>query len=217
MSATAPPRHPRVALTFDMEHPSRSRHSHEAPSRILDALHQANARATFFVQGRWARSEPDTARRVIAEGHLLGSHSHFHAPLTALTNEGVARDVRSAADALTQVVGRDGRPWFRCPFGDGHDDDRVLAVLTECGYRNVHWNVEPRDWLEDCTAMGLAASVVDGVNGYGDGAIVLLHTWPTATAAALPHIIERLQHLGHELVGVDDLLAVSLHTERRKG
>ncbi|MFZ0322556.1 MAG: polysaccharide deacetylase family protein [Actinomycetes bacterium] len=195
----------RVALTFDMEHPSRARHDPANPGRMLDALQAAGARATFFVQGRWARSEPDTARRVVDEGHLLGCHSHHHAPLVSLTDDGVRRDVEAASSALAQVTGVSPRPWFRCPFGAGHDDPRVLGLLDECGYRNVHWNVEPQDWLEDKTVDQLTASVLDDVVRKGDSAVVLLHSWPSVTAAALPTLIAELTARGYELVGVDSL------------
>jgi peptidoglycan/xylan/chitin deacetylase (PgdA/CDA1 family) len=46
---------------------------------------------------------------------------------------------------------------------------------------------------------------VSGSIAHGDGAIVLLHTWPDATAAALPGIVYRLRAAGAELVRVDQL------------
>ena len=205
MVRDAPRDRRRVALTFDMEHPSRARHDPTAPTRILDALQTARARATFFVQGRWARAEPDAARRVVTDGHVLGCHSHFHAPLVSLTDEGIRRDIESASTALTDVTGSQSRPWFRCPFGAGHDDDRVLGLLAECGYRNIHWTVEPQDWLDDSTVQRVNDSVVSGVAHQGDGAIVLLHTWPTVTADALPSMLDQLTARGHELVGIDAL------------
>ena len=195
--------HPAVALTFDMEHPSRVSHDHQAPGRILDGLAHAGVRATFFVQGRWARAEPDLARRVTDEGHLLGCHSHFHAPLDLLTDDGIRQDSTSAAEAITEVTGCNPRPWFRCPFGAGHDDVRVLTALHDCGFTNVHWNIEPKDWLKDRTPEQLVRSVLDGVSSEGDGSIVLLHTWPAATADALPKLLTELSP-SYRLATVDD-------------
>lgn len=192
-----------IALTFDMEHPSRSGHDAGAPQRILDSLADNDESATFFVQGRWARSEPTLARRVVADGHLLGCHSHFHAPLDALTDEGIQRDATAAALALVEVTGQDPRPWFRCPFGAGHDDARVLAVLDRCGFTNVHWDVEPQDWLEECTPAQLVDSVLSGIAEAGNGSIVLLHSWPTATADALPQLLRELSG-AYRLARLDD-------------
>lgn len=195
----------RVALTFDMEHPSRARHSPDAPEMILNALERTATRATFFVQGRWARSEPQLSKRVVSDGHLLGCHSNFHAPMSSLTDDGIRDDVEAATRALTEVTGADPRPWFRCPFGAGHDDARVLKVLNRCGYRNVHWNVEPHDWLETMTVDDLVTVVAEAVAREGDGSIVLLHTWPAATASALPILLDRLNGSGCEFVGIDEL------------
>jgi peptidoglycan-N-acetylglucosamine deacetylase len=203
-----------VALTFDMEHPSRRDQSPDSPALVLDALVAAGVTATFFIQGRWARSHPALARRVVDEGHLVGSHSHFHAPLPHLTDDGIRADVEAATDALLDVVGVDPHPWFRCPFGAGHDDDRILAVLTDCGYRNVHWNVDAADWEPGRPVADVVDAVVEGTHGVGGAAVVLMHTWPTVTAKALPALIERLSSVGHTFVTVahladDDLEAVS--------
>jgi peptidoglycan-N-acetylglucosamine deacetylase len=196
-----------VALTFDMEHPSRSDQAADAPQRLLDTLRARGARATFFVQGRWARSHPDVAAKVVTDGHLVGNHSHFHAPLTSLTDEGVRADIAASGEALLQVMGVDPRPWFRCPFGAGHDDERVLGLISDAGYHNVHWNVDPADWEPGRTSDEIVDAVVAGVTGVGEGeaAVVLLHTWPRATPDAVGALIDRFGEEGRQLVGLDEL------------
>ena len=46
---------------------------------------------------------------------------------------------------------------------------------------------------------------MDGVFARGDGAIVLLHTWPDPVAPALAEIVERLRSGGATFVRVDEL------------
>jgi peptidoglycan-N-acetylglucosamine deacetylase len=196
---------PRVAATFDMEHPSREHHRAEAPGLILDALRDVGVRATFFVQGRWARAYPDLARRVVADGHLLGNHSHHHARMSQLTDEGLRSDIRSAHEALLEVTGTDARPWFRCPFGDGHDDPRVLQALAELGYRNVHWNVDSVDYAPATPRAGLVERITAEVLGRGDGAVILWHTWPGVTADVVAETLRSLSAARVELVGIDEL------------
>ena len=196
---------PRIALTFDAEHPDRPRCPPDAPDRILDALADARARATFFVQGRWAQAYPDRARRIADEGHLVGNHSHYHARMTLLHDDGVRSDVEAAAGHIVTASGVDPRPWFRCPFGDGHDDPRVLDALERLGYRNVHWDLELDDWEPWTTEDGLAEAAVAGALAHGDGAVVLLHTWPASTADAIPVILDRLAAADAQFVPVDAL------------
>ncbi|HEY2788873.1 MAG TPA: polysaccharide deacetylase family protein [Gaiellales bacterium] len=197
---------PRIALTFDTEHWSHPSAA-DVQDRILDVLEGAGVRATFFLQGRWATAYPDCARRIAAAGHLVGNHSHHHAPMDALTDAGIEGDVRKAEAAIRELAGVDPRPWFRCPFGYGHDDPRVLAALERAGYRNQHWDVEPDDWRPERTPADLARLVIDGALAHGDGAVVLLHSWPPATIAALPAILIGLREGGARLVRLDEVAA----------
>jgi peptidoglycan-N-acetylglucosamine deacetylase len=195
----------RVALTFDAEHPDRPRCPPGNVERILDTLRDQRVRATFFVQGRWAESQPAAARRIADDGHLVGHHSHYHARLPLLTDDGLDQDLADGQAAILASTGADPRPWFRCPFGAGHDDDRVLARIEAAGYRDVHWDVELEDWEAYRTGQAIAADCLDGVRVHGDGAVVLLHTWPGGTVDAVGPIVAGLRDLGATFVGVDEL------------
>jgi len=194
----------RVALTFDAEHPSRSNCPPANIDGILDALDSSAVRAAFFVQGRWATAYPDVARR-IASGHRIGNHSNHHAPMTRLTDEGIAEDIREAEERIRSVTGADPRPWFRCPFGLGQDDPRVISAASSLGYRMARWDVDGRDWDEGRTAGSLGDDVIRDVVKHGDGAVVLLHSWPEPTRQALPHIIEALRGEGFGFVTFDEV------------
>lgn len=195
----------RVALTFDAEHPDRPECPPGAAEQILDTLRQAGVRATFFVQGRWAEAQPETARRIARDGHLIGNHSTYHARMPLLTDEGIRADVRTCEDVIRTIAGADPRPWFRCPFGEGRDDPRVLRALEDAGYRNIHWHVVAEDWEPTRTADDVERTTLDGVAGRGDGAVVLLHTWPASTAESLPAILDRLGDAGAGFVTIDEL------------
>jgi peptidoglycan/xylan/chitin deacetylase (PgdA/CDA1 family) len=196
---------PRVALTFDAEHPDRPLCPPGGTERILDALREAGARATFFIQGRWARSHPEAARRIADDGHLVGHHSHYHVRMPLLSDGGLREDVREGEAAIREIAGADPRPWFRCPFGVGRDDPRVLNALEELGYRNVHWDLELEDWEPWRTAPEIARDAIAGVRTHGDGAIVLLHTWPAPTREAVATILGELGAAGARFVAVDQL------------
>ena len=196
---------PRIALTFDAEHPDRPRCRPGVQDEILDALDRSAVRATFFVQGRWAEAYPATAARIAAAGHLIGNHSAYHARLPLLTDAGLVTDIGEAERAIIDATGVSPVPWFRCPFGAGHDDPRVLGALRAAGYRNVHWDVWAEDWEPDRTPAGIETQVAAEALAIGDGAVVLLHTWPEPTLAALPGLIARLRDGGARLVAIDAL------------
>jgi peptidoglycan/xylan/chitin deacetylase (PgdA/CDA1 family) len=195
----------RVALTFDAEHPDRPWCPPGNAERILDVLASAGAHSTFFVQGRWAEAYPQTARRIADDGHLVGHHSHYHARMPLLLGGGLPADIADGARAITDATGADPAPWFRCPFGAGHDDPRVLAALETAGYRDVHWHVELEDWEPWRTGDAIAADGVAGAAAHGDGAVVLLHTWPGGTGDAIAPMIEGLAEAGASFVRIDEL------------
>lgn len=198
----------RVALTLDAEHPDRAWCPPGNAERVLDALRDDEARATVFVQGRWAEAYPALARRVGEDGHLVGHHSHFHARMPLLDDAGLAADVTEGAAAIVEHTGVDPRPWFRCPFGAGHDDPRVAEALAALGYRNVHWHVEAQDWEAWRTGDAIASDVVGGAVAFGDGAVVLLHTWPGGTGEAIGPILAGLRAAGASFVTIDELAVV---------
>lgn len=195
----------RVALTFDAEHPDRPTDDPGVAAAVLDTLEREQVRATFFVQSRWAMSHPDIAGRIPDGGHLVGNHSTFHARMPLLSDEGIDADVTEAEVAIAEITGADPKPWFRCPFGAGSEDPRVLGALERLGYRNVHWDVEPFDWDPRTTADEVTRRTREGVAAHGDGAVVLLHTWPARTRDALPETIGALRAAGASFVTVDEL------------
>ena len=196
----------RVALTFDAEHPSRPHCPPGNEERLLRSLAEARARATFFVQGRWATAHPHLAEAIAEAGHVLGNHSHYHASFPLLTPDGVRADLLQAHEAIALTTGADARPWFRFPFGDGEDDAGLASALASFGYRNIAWHVDPNDWDAARSPGDVEEAVVRGALAHGDGAIVLLHAWPATTAEALPRILGRLQAAGARLVTLDELL-----------
>ncbi len=110
-----------LILTFDIDaescvlaeghryadHPNVMSHQAFGPlvgaPRILDMLRAEQVRATFFVPGVTAERYPELIRRIDAEGHEIGHHSHSHRPPQALTEAEERRDFEQALDALDRL------------------------------------------------------------------------------------------------------------------
>ena len=194
----------RVALTFDAEHPDR-RHRPGGTERVLEMLASSGTTASFFVQGRWAEAFPTLARSIADGGHLIGNHSHYHVRMPLLSAKGIATDVRAAERAIIRATGQDPRPWFRCPFGAGANDPGVLGALARLGYRDTGWDVDGLDWRSVASGRSVAREAADAALAHGDGAVILLHPWTTATGRALPALIEDVRARGGEFVRLDAL------------
>ena len=59
-----------VALTFD-DGPNPP-----VTEQMLSVLAAHGARATFFVMGKWVERFPESVRRTVAAGHLVGNHTY---------------------------------------------------------------------------------------------------------------------------------------------
>jgi peptidoglycan/xylan/chitin deacetylase (PgdA/CDA1 family) len=194
----------RVALTFDAEHPDRP-HRPGVTEGILDVLADRDVPATWFLQGRWVEGHPEVARRVATDGHLVGNHTFYHARLPLLTDDGIATDIREAERVIRNVVGVDPRPWFRCPFSAGSDDEHVLWIVERLGYRDIDQDVVLEDWEPERTGPVLLAEGLRAVPAVGDPAVVLFHAWPPGTLDALPELIDGLRDMGARFVRIDEL------------
>lgn len=133
----APERAGEMALTFD-----------DGPNPrwtplLLDVLARYDVRATFFMMGKYAASQPELVRRVHEAGHLIGNHSWTH-PNFALTGAGKTREelARTSAE-LEQITGAPVR-YFRPPFGARRP--ATLRIARELGMTPVTWNIIGYDW-----------------------------------------------------------------------
>jgi peptidoglycan-N-acetylglucosamine deacetylase len=172
---------------------------------MLELLGREGVRATFFLQGRWAQAYPEVARRIAEDGHVVGSHSHHHARMPFLTDEGLRSDIVQAGRAIRETTGVDPRPLFRLPWGHGGRDPRVVMALRAQKYELVGWDVAGEDWDPDRSPDQITEDVLAGVRAQGNGAVILLHAWPASTLEALPAILEGLRRDGASFATVEDL------------
>ncbi|MGD1086154.1 MAG: polysaccharide deacetylase family protein [Verrucomicrobiota bacterium] len=99
-----------VALTFD-DGPDPA-----STPALLDLLARKGVRATFFCVGRQVAGHRELARRIAAEGHLIGNHSFAHSRRTNLLGDARLRaDLELAQQEITQAVGRTPE-FFRPPM-----------------------------------------------------------------------------------------------------
>jgi peptidoglycan/xylan/chitin deacetylase (PgdA/CDA1 family) len=164
----APARAGELALTFD-----------DGPNpkwtpRLLDVLGEQGVKATFFMLGGRAQTEPALVRRIAAEGHLIGNHSWSHPNLALTAASKVREELARTSETLEQVTGERVR-YFRPPFGARRP--AVFRIARELGLRVVTWNAMTSDWSEtsaDRIAEELVAKI-DRLGRRGRAANIVLH------------------------------------------
>ena len=103
------------------------RNTHE----LLDLLASVDAKATFFVLGWVARRYPGLVRRIVDEGHELGSHTDMHRRLSAMSRADVSADLVRARDTLEQLTG-ERVLGVRAP--NFSISDEVLECIADAGF-----------------------------------------------------------------------------------
>src|SRR5688572_8170132 len=83
--------------------------------QYLDFLDQCNSKATFFVLGQVAKTDPDVVKMIVDRGHEVGCHGYDHIPLNKHTQESFAEDIDKALEALAQA-GAKNVMGYRAPF-----------------------------------------------------------------------------------------------------
>jgi peptidoglycan/xylan/chitin deacetylase (PgdA/CDA1 family) len=186
-----PPEGPgnRMALTFD-DGPNPA-----ATPRLLDLLERFDARATFFVIGRFARACPELILEIVARGHVLGNHTETHPNLMWLTRAKVLDELcrceGSVMKALAEVAaGPLDMKYMRPPYG--YRGPNLRGVAKEMKLEGVatwslicyDWKPQPPSRLIERLARARARDIVvlhDGdhraLNGERDHVLIALEHW----------------------------------------
>ncbi len=151
----------RVALTFD-----------DGPDpvwtpRVLDALDEAGARATFFIVAPLALAYPSVVRRMADEGHEIGLHCHRHVRHDRMSLAQIRADATNGLEVLGGL-GQRVRDW-RTPWGVVTEGTADVAESVRL--RLVGWTADSGDWRGTS-----AKAMLDRMSpGIEDRAIVLMH------------------------------------------
>jgi len=126
-----------VALTFD-----------DGPNephtlRLLDVLAKQEAKATFFLIGKYVRQRPEIARAVQAAGHEIGNHTYSHPNLIFVSARQLRQELDDCNKALEDALGLRAA-LFRPPFGGRRPN--VLRTAAKLGLKTVMWSITGDDW-----------------------------------------------------------------------
>ncbi len=167
--------------------------------RVLDILAKYDSKATFFVLGNRIKGNEDTIKRIVDDGHDIGSHTWAHKNLTKLTDDKVQKQLKTTKNKIHKITGYDS-PYIRPPYGEWNK--KVRKYSKKDGLSIIKWNVDTLDW-ETKNKKKIAKNIVNNAN---DGRIILCHDLYDATVDALEIAIPKLIEQGYELVTVTDLL-----------
>lgn len=167
-------------------------------NRILDALEQYNAKATFFMVGMMFEGRENTVKRVYDLGCEIGNHTMHHEILNRMgTKEEFDAEVEAMNDALEALTGI--RTKLIRPPGGGAND----KVKGWSQYPLILWSVDPEDWnSRDADKVYNAVMSETDL----DGKVILMHDIYESSAVAVERLLPELISRGYKIVTVSELI-----------
>jgi peptidoglycan/xylan/chitin deacetylase (PgdA/CDA1 family) len=205
-----------LALTFD-----------DGPNppitpQLLDLLAKHNARATFFLVGKFVRECPELTKEIAARGHLIGNHTDTHPNMFFCGPEETQSELVRCQEAIHRATWAAPR-WFRPPFG--FRSPWLIEIVQRQGMRTAMWTHIPGDWRNKPTewliermkpvATEAQAGLAQAANGAATtGPVLCLHDGDYThqngdrqrTVDALAYWLPRWRDLGLEFVTMDETL-----------
>ena len=187
-SVEAQKNRPMIALTFD-DGPGKY------TMRLLEALEEKHAKATFFMQGKNVGLYEKEVAKMKEIGCELGNHSYDHPKFTQMSIADMQAQINDTNRAIEAAAGEPASV-LRPPYGLVNEE-----VKQNVGMPMIFWSVDTLDWKTRDTQATIDAVLTNA----GDGDIVLMHDIHEPTVNAAIELIGKLQEQGYSLVTVSEL------------
>lgn len=167
----------------------------ETTPAVLRLLARSHVKATFFVVGRYLDGDEPRAvatrevlKTIVAEGHLVGNHTHDHQLLTTIEKSQALAQIDDGAASIEKTLGK--RPLlFRPPYG--RLDPWGMQLIRDRKLELVLWSVEVADMTHD-DSQAMFESLKTQIEFKGGG-VVLLHDIRPSTIPALASLLDWLR------------------------
>ncbi len=191
-----------VALTFD-DGPNEP-----YTGQIADYLGGEGIRATFFQVGRAVRAHPQTTRRLLREGHVIGHHSDTHRFERCLSRDALRQELAAGLATFAELGLRPALyrpPWLlRVPA--------LFPLLHAHGLRPVSGSFCHPLEVAQIDARRIARAAVAQAR---PGAIMIFHDGHdghagdrSQTVRAVRLAVEELRKRDYGFVTVDEILGI---------
>lgn len=179
-----------VVLTFD-DGPLR-RHTR----MVLEALAAHCTRATFYMVGQMALTDPEMVREVARAGHTIAIHTWSHKNLRAIGSAKAQQEIELGISAVQKALGQPVAPFFRFPYLA--DSQAMQAHLAQRDFGIFSIDVDSRDFRTQ-NPREMHRVVMSALAPKRKG-ILLFHDIQTSTALGIRAVLDDLARNGYRVV-----------------
>jgi peptidoglycan/xylan/chitin deacetylase (PgdA/CDA1 family) len=163
---------------------------------VLKALSDECTKATFFMVGRMAASDPAMVKEIAAQGHTIGSHTWSHKNLKPLGLVRGRQELEMGASAVTKAKGSPIAPFFRFPYLSESRSVIGYAQSRNIGLFSI--DIDSKDYTTRNPA-DVHRRVMNGLAQNKKG-IILFHDIQRSTAGAIKGLLAELHQKGYKVV-----------------
>ena len=170
---------------------------------ILDALKKHNAPATFFVVGHYLETEPDLVKRMVEDGHAVGSHTYHHPDVNTLPDlPAFQKEMDDVSELFTQITDEKLSMYYRPP--EGKCGITNLEMAQELGYSTILWSLAYVDW--DAEHQPSHKDALEKLTArIHPGAVVLLHNTSKTNGEILDELLTAWEDMGYSFMPLSNL------------
>lgn len=166
---------------------------------ILNTLKEHNVKATFFIEGKWAKENASFVKMIDEQGHLIGNHAYNHPDMKNLSREDIYEQINQTNNIIKAIIEK--TPTLFAP-PSGSFKDEVVEIAHDLNMETILWTVDTIDW-KNPTVSVMMNRVMNNIH---PGAMILMH--PTLPVVkGLESMITEIKDLGYRLSTVDSLLS----------
>lgn len=152
---------------------------------ILKTLKDNSIHATFFLEGRWVKENPELAKMIVDSGHEVGNHSYTHPDMKVLSADRIREQLINTNQVINATTGVQVR-LFAPPSGSYRDE--VVKIAHSMNLKTIMWSVDTVDWQKPSPET-IVTRVMSKIH---PGALILMH--PTdSTEKSLQQLINEIK------------------------
>ena len=169
-------------------------------AELLDILKQYGVKGTFFITHFYAESNPDLVRRMINEGHQVGSHT-YSCPDGGIASHSMEDIMNDALKMQQYMLDTFGYNMNLYNYNSGTWSPASMVMLSKMGYTVTLCTTSYSDY--DASAVIDAGSVAAQMNqALVPGTIYAFHVTNVATIQMMPSIIQNALNQGYTFTGI---------------
>lgn len=166
--------------------------------KILETLKENNVKATFFIEGKWAKENAEYVKMIDEQGHIIGNHAYNHPNMARLSYQENLQQINKTNEIIKAIIGKTPA-WFAPPSGSYTDE--VVKAADHMKMETILWTVDTIDWKNPSVSVMLNR-VNDNLHG---GATILMHPTPPI-AKGLDPLIKNIKAQGYQIGTIESLL-----------